>query len=126
MKLNLETLTTKYRVTGYSDRRVTVNNETLGDSFVITPFKLVKEWPPQNVTSIRPEHFSVIFDLEPDVILLGTGSKQLFPSPQLLEPIVKRGIGIEIMNTAAVCRTFNLLIAEGRHVAAGVLIDKGR
>ncbi len=125
MKLNLETHTTKYRITGYSERVVTVNNETLGSSFVITPFQLVKGWPPKNITSIRPEHFSVIFDLEPDVILLGTGATQLFPPVQLMEPIVKRGIGIEFMNTAAVCRTFNVLIAEGRHVAAGVLIDRG-
>jgi uncharacterized protein len=67
-------------------------------------------------------HFEAITDLEPEIVLLGTGSRQRFPRPSLLRSLLARGVGVEIMNTAAACRTYNIIMLEGRRVAAALLL----
>ena len=62
--------------------------------------------------------------LEPEIVLLGTGDRQHFPHPRLLAPLTERRIGVEVMDTRAACRTFNILVAEGRRVAAALVIDR--
>jgi uncharacterized protein len=67
-------------------------------------------------------HFEVIAGLEPEIVLLGTGGRQRFPRPSLLRSLLARGVGVEIMDTAAACRTYNIIMLEGRRVAAALLL----
>ena len=69
------------------------------------------------------EHLEAVLELEPEVVLLGTGRKQAFPAPRLLRAFFERGIGFEAMTTEAACRTFNVLVSEGRTAVAALIID---
>jgi uncharacterized protein len=72
---------------------------------------------------LTAEHLSALAGFRGDVLVLGTGARQRFPSPQLLRPLVEAGIGIEIMDTPAACRTYNILVGEGRAVAAALIVE---
>lgn len=77
---------------------------------------------PQTVNELTEAHFQMLADLKPELILLGTGASQIFPAMALMDPIFKKRIGIEVMNTHAACRTFNLLLSEGRSVLAALFV----
>ncbi len=77
---------------------------------------------PSTWSDLNETHFQALADLNPELILLGTGPSQHFCHPQLLEPLHKKRIGIEVMHTDAACRTFNLLLSEGRPVLAALFI----
>jgi uncharacterized protein len=87
-------------------------------SCLLSPAKLVDEWPPQRLDELAEVHMAAIQELTPELLLIGSGAKIRFPSPRQLAALVKLGIGYEVMDTAAACRTFNVLAAEGRRVVA--------
>lgn len=91
-------------------------------SFIITANQLFTEWTPQQLEDITAAHIDEVLALKPDVILLGTGKRLRFPAPQLLAHSQQHRVGIEVMDTAAACRTYNILAAEGRKVAAALLM----
>jgi len=91
-------------------------------ALIVTPERLVSDWPPQTFGDLVEAHFEVIASLEPEVVLLGTGSRQRFPRPPLIRSLLARGVGVEIMDTAAACRTYNIIMLEGRRVAAALLL----
>ncbi len=97
---------------------------TLRQSFIISPAHLLKAWPPAEVKAIKAEHLSAIPDLELEVLLLGSGKQLRFPSGEQLAALVSLGIGYEVMDTPAACRTYNILAGEGRRVAAAIIIEK--
>ncbi len=123
MKLNLESNTAKYVISSYDKGRIVVNTYVLKNSFVITPQHLITDWPPQGLSDLRPGSLEVIIELAPEVILIGSEEGQRPLPVALLEPLVNRGIGVEIMNTGAACRTYNILTSEGRYVAAALLLE---
>ena len=82
----------------------------------------VQAWAPAGFDGLRLEDFEAIAALQPELVLLGTGSRQRFPKPALLRPLMARRIGIETMNTAAACRTYNVLLSEDRAVVAALLL----
>ena len=79
------------------------------------------EWDVKSIDDINEEKLQVIFDLQPEVILLGTGVTQLFLPPTIQVHFFQRNFGFEVMTTDAACRTFNVLAAEGRHVVAALM-----
>lgn len=83
----------------------------------------VRAWAQAGFDGLRVEDFEAIAALQPELVLLGTGSRQRFPKPALLRPLIERRIGIETMNTAAACRTYNVLLSEDRAVVAALLLD---
>ena len=91
-------------------------------SVIVTPITLIEDWQPQSVAEISAEHFAPILDLQPELIVLGTGSRLRFPAPPVLARCYQAGIGVEVMDTGAACRTYNILAAEGRRVAAALLM----
>ena len=99
------------------------NELVLTRSFIIAPKQLVEDWPPQHLQELSSQHLQVVLDLDPELVILGTGQLLEFPQPSLTESLLTRGIGIEIMNTAAACRTYNVLMHEGRHVVAALILD---
>jgi len=128
---------TAYTIRAYQARRITVispafstedanpgaNEIQLTRSFVIAPKRLVENWPPQSLPELTLQHLQTIVDLDPELVILGTGSVIDFPAPALTEMLLTKGIGVEIMDTAAACRTYNVLMHEGRHVVAALIID---
>ncbi len=97
---------------------------SLSSSFIITPELLHHEWPPVSLAQASAEDMALLAELEADVLLLGTGEILHFPGTEQLATLISLGIGYEIMNSAAACRTYNILAAEGRRVAAAVIIEK--
>ncbi|MEP6943917.1 MAG: Mth938-like domain-containing protein [Betaproteobacteria bacterium] len=92
------------------------------DNILVTAEQIITGWAPAGFGALTPEDFTAIVALAPEVALLGTGSFLRFPHPRLTRALVDARIGLEIMDTAAACRTFNILAAEGRRVAAAVLV----
>ncbi len=123
MKFHLDKSPGSHRITGYGAGYVTVNGESITRSFIVTPEALITDWSPQTVDELDEAALEAVVRLSPGVVLLGTGVEQHFPPSSLLAPLLSQGIGIEVMTTAAACRTFNILVAEGRSVAAGLFVD---
>ncbi len=98
---------------------------TVAASVVVTPQRLLTDWAPQHHRELEPRHLENLLVLEPELVLLGTGRRLHFPPAAVTEPLLRRGIGVEVMDTAAACRTYNFLMADGRRVAAALLMIEG-
>lgn len=122
MQLSLEQNAGNLYIQSYVPGNIQVNGEYFERSIIVTPKQLIKAWPPQTLPELTLEHLAAIVILQPMVVLLGSGSKLKFPNPAILENLYKQNIGVEVMDTSSACRTFNVLVSEGRNVVAGLLI----
>lgn len=125
MKLHAAATAGLYAVTAYDAGYVAINGRRLTRSFLLTPSRIDETWPPASVDELAESHFLAVAELGCPIVLLGTGARQLFPAPALLRPLIERQIGVEVMDTPAACRTYNILMAEGRNVAAALIVDGG-
>ncbi|MCW8901685.1 MAG: MTH938/NDUFAF3 family protein [Gammaproteobacteria bacterium] len=91
-------------------------------SVVISADGTIKSWSPQNISELNPEHFLGFSESNPEVVLLGMGQHLRFPSQDCLAVLQQQNLGYEVMDTAAACRTFNVLAAEGREVILAMLM----
>ena len=110
--------------TGHGAGYVRLGIVEYSDNVVVTPEKIVTGWAAGGFDSLGPDDFAAIAALEPEVVLLGTGATMRFPDPRLTRARTDARIGLEVMDTPAACRTFNILAAEGRKVAAAILFDR--
>lgn len=101
---------------------VVVLDRELNESFLLAPDRVVERWPASSIAAIDAAAISAILELEPEVVILGSGPRQEFPDPAVLAPFLRQGIGIEVMDNAAAGRTYNLLAAEGRRVVGAFLL----
>lgn len=124
MKLELDAATGRYQIRSYSQASITVNEQVLTRSCVIMPDTLITQWPPQSFAELMPEHFAMIADIGPEIVLLGTGRVTRFPGAAVIAPLLSRHIGFEALDTAAACRSYSVLVAEGRRVAAALLMPQ--
>jgi uncharacterized protein len=108
--------------TGHGTGYVSVNGHRHEQSLIVMAGQLRTDWGAASFDDLNEEHFSYFLALKPQVILLGTGHQQRFVHPQLYRSLINAGIGVECMNTAAACRTYNILVAEDRHVIAAILM----
>ena len=108
--------------TGYGTGHVIVNHKRYEQSLIVLPDRIVENWDPNSFEDITAEHFDFVMSLQPEMVLFGTGAALHFPHPRLTRSLIEAGIGVEVMDTAAACRTYNILMAEGRRVAAALLI----
>ena len=91
---------------------------------VLVPWRgAVIEWPVAGFDTIGAQHFEAVLALEPELLIFGTGMRLRFPAPALMRGLIERRIGFETMDTAAACRTYNVLASEGRSVVAALLIE---
>ncbi len=107
--------------TGYGDDFVTVNGTQYRCSLLLTIDTLTDNWPVTAVGELTTKDLESLPVQPGGIILLGTGPRQEFPDRQLMRTMAGRRIAVEVMDTAAACRTFNLLIAEGREVLAAII-----
>ncbi|NCF27878.1 MAG: hypothetical protein GWP69_10885 [Gammaproteobacteria bacterium] len=123
MKIQLDRTAGAHRITGYGAGYVSVNEEPLTRSFILTPGTLISDWGPQSIADLDEAALQAVARLSPTIVLLGTGVEQRFPPSSLLAPMLAMGIGIEVMTTAAACRTYNILATEDRPVAAALFVS---
>jgi len=106
--------------TGYGSDYVAVNGERREKSSIILPDRIL-DWDVAGFDALRTEDFQIFAGLGIDIVLLGTGARQRFPHPRLTAALAHDGIGVEVMDLQAACRTYNILVAEERKVAAALL-----
>ena len=106
-------------------RSAKVNDRILLSSFILSPEQLIEDWPPRDSAALTPDDLAPLLAMRPELILLGTGERQVFPPAAVMAACLTRGIGIEVMANAAAARTFNVLAGESRRVVAGFLIAPG-
>ena len=122
MKLHLDSATSRNAITGYGEGYVMVNRQRFERSLVVLPDRIVLDWPPNRFDELAPEHMAALAGLDREIILLGTGAQLRFPRPEIIRPLQRSGVGVEVMDVQAACRTYNILLAEDRRVAAALLI----
>ena len=112
-------------IKAYTAGVITINETSHQGSLIVCPGTIVENWAPACHGDLNNKHCQQILDLEPEIILIGTGKLQHFPAPAILQLLINSGIGVEIMATDAACRTYNILASEGRHVVAGLIVIAG-
>ena len=122
MKIERDEAPGRNTFTGYGEGYVEVNRTRYAASLVVAGDRLVTDWPAASLESLSAEHLAAIVELAPEIVLIGTGSTFRFPEPQLLAPLRNAGIGVEVMDTPAACRTYNILLGEGRNVVAALIV----
>lgn len=123
MKLHLTQAAGNQLITGYGTGWVEVNAVRHTDSLIVLPDRLQTHWPVHDFDALTEPDLAALADLRPEIILLGTGSRHRFIHPRLIRTLIEAHISVECMNTAAACRTYNILMAEGRHVAAALILQ---
>jgi len=121
VEFNLEVPENQFFIRSISEEGIRVHKDLFKSPFIISGQRIVPDWDVSSIDDIDEKALQVIFDLQPEVILLGTGRTQLFLPPTTQVHFFRQGIGFEVMTTDAACRTFNVLATEGRHVVAALL-----
>ena len=122
MQLTLENPDHEFFLRAADGTLARVNDRTLARSFVIAPDRLLEDWDVTDAARLGPEALEPLLAMEPAVVLLGTGERQVFPPAAAMAAGLRRGVGIEVMTNAAAARTFNVLAGEGRKVVAGFIL----
>jgi uncharacterized protein len=105
---------------------VRVREHVIRSSAILTASEIVFDWPPGSVEDLQLDHLQPVLALKPQIILLGTGERLVFPAPAIGAAVQAAGIGFEVMDTRAACRTYNVLVQEGRRVAAALIVSATR
>ncbi|UGQ44998.1 Mth938-like domain-containing protein [Massilia endophytica] len=124
MKLHASSTQQYQTITGYFPGGVEINAKPYDASLLVLPEVAPRPWPVENFASLTVEHFEQLLAEQPDVVILGTGERQRFVHPRLSAPLTSRQIGVECMDTNAACRTYNILMGEGRKVLLALIIEK--
>jgi len=123
MKLHSSVTAGLLSITSYDAEHIAVNGRRLTKCFLLTPQRLIEDWSPASFDSLTEADLQKVAELNCPIVLLGTGPRQRFPAPALLRSLIERRIGVEVMDSYAACRTYNVLMAEGREVAAALIIE---
>lgn len=123
MKLHTNPTAHLNTVTGYGPGWVEINAQRHAGSTLVMPEGLLASWPVARFEDLTPEHFTALAEHRPEVVLFGSGERLRFPAPRLTAGLRAAGIGFEAMDVRAACRTYNILMEEGRRVAAALLIE---
>ncbi len=120
---------TRDQISEISIRRVEsgaimVGDQLLKNNFALTTDEVIGDWHPSVIQDLTEDDFESLLASNPELILLGTGPNPVFPPRELVFSMARKGIGLEAMDTAAACRTFNILVSEGRRVAAVFIVNQ--
>lgn len=125
MHVQVETGGNRNFIRGYGPGFVAVNETVFNASLIILPERLITDWPPQTAAELALAHMEPLALTGMEVVLIGTGRSLCFPAAEKLAPLARAQIGWEVMDTGAACRTYNILVSEGRKVAAALLMIEG-
>jgi uncharacterized protein len=121
MKLHLDNDASRNTITAYGPGWIEVNRQRHPNALLVRPEGEVIAWPVTDLAGLRAEHLEALGAMTPEVVLLGTGARQRFPHPAILAALARARIGVEVMDTGAACRTYNILMGEGRRVVAALI-----
>lgn len=121
MDLSFQAPGAHHFIRSITEQGICIAENCYTQSLLLAGNQLINGWPPQKFAELKKEHLDAIFQLQPDLVLLGTGSRQHFPAAELMMEFYQRGVGVEVMGSAPACRTFNVLVAESRRVVAALM-----
>jgi len=110
-------------IQSYSSGELKLRDQTISSNVIISQDQIIANWNPPSISQLSIADFAPAMELKPDIILFGTGLRQEFPDLSLLTEIMRSGIAIEVMETNAACRTFNVLVGEYRAVVAALIVE---
>jgi len=122
VKLTLEQPGRVNAVSSHAPGEIRIGERVLVSSAIVTAERVVEGWPVHDAGELSLELLEAALGLEPEILVLGTGERQVFPEPELFAVAASRGIGLEVMDNGAACRTFNVLLSEGRNVALALIL----
>jgi uncharacterized protein len=122
MKLTDEKIAGIHLIRSYAPGEVRIGDTVIRSSCLVTADQLVSDWRPQTVAELSVADLDAVLALKPELVVLGSGPRQQFPAPEILGAVLSRGVGCEVMDTGAACRTYNILASEGRTVVAALLL----
>ena len=111
-----------YVITAYDDDTVSINGKIFSQSLIIANTQLNENWDITGIELLASDHIDQVLSFKPELIIIGTGNKLIFPAVEVYSAIIKLGIGVDFMDTRAACRTYNILMSEGRDVVAGLIL----
>jgi len=112
----------EYLIRAFEEGVITIGEQQYRHSLIVSPDRIPEQWRPACAGELLREDFEPLLALQPEIVLVGTGTRLEFPSPSLTVTLLQAGIGVEVMGTAAACRTFNILLSEERRVVAALLL----
>jgi uncharacterized protein len=121
MKMRADRIEGQNAIARHGPEGVLINGVEYTESVIVAWNGTVVPWHADRFEALGVEHFARLAELRPELVLFGSGARLRFPAPGLLKPLIDARIGIETMDTAAACRTYNVLLAEGRSVVAALL-----
>jgi uncharacterized protein len=122
MKMALDDATGVNSIKTYRPGRAQIRDKFFTRSLIVLPDRLLTDWQPGAPAELQVRHFGPILEVQPEVLILGTGETQVFPEPAAFATLMDLGIGFEVMDNAAACRTYNVLLSEGRHAALALIL----
>lgn len=122
MKFSEDTHAGNYAIQAYHEDAISINGRRFEQSLVVAPQHLQPEWPVDSMEQLSAEQLQKLVDLQPEVIIIGTGKQIRFPHPEVYAHVVQQGVGIEFMDSGAACRTYNVLLSEDRAVVAAIIL----
>ncbi len=125
MELTLQRPGEHHYIHSVSADGIRVVDQLCTGSIIISAKRLITDWPVTSPQEITADLIGQILDLEPEIVLIGTGAHQVFLEQEMLMPFYKHPVGVEIMSTRAACDTFNILVSEGRNVVAALMQEQG-
>jgi uncharacterized protein len=123
MKFAQDTVNSRYLIESVDPGRVRVGGRDYTSSLLVLPDRVVPDWPPESIGDLSGRVLGALLEHRPEIVILGTGSRQVFPEPRLFVSLMDLGVGYEVMATDAACRTYNILLAEGRRVLAALIVE---
>jgi uncharacterized protein len=123
MQLNLETDTHRTRIHAYSESGIQIAGQWYTNNLLLTSEQIIENWQPGPVKQLKQSDLAQLFTENPEVLILGSGRHIQFPPQQLYAELAAKKIGLEVMDTEAACRTFNILLSEDRAVVAALYIE---
>lgn len=122
MKLHLTTAENNNLITAYSESGIEINKQRYMHSLIVMPKQLITDWNVEDFSHLAEQDFTKITNINPEVVLLGTGVKHQFLQAKFYQSLTEKAIPLECMTTAAACRTYNILMSEGRNVLAALIL----
>jgi len=123
MKFNLDQPTLTNVVRAYGPGLIRIGERSFSRSLIVTASTLLEDWRPRQMSDLQEADLGELLRLRPEVLLIGSGMRQEFPPRATLAALYAARVGFEIMDTGAACRTYNVLAAEGRNVAAALIVE---
>lgn len=122
MKLHLTQSEGNQLITAYKQGEISINHQKYQQSLIVFPQEVILTWEVRQFDDLTEAHFSLFVEREPEVVILGTGSTHRFIHPKLISQLTALNIPVECMTTDAACRTYNILMSEGRSVAVALIV----